>query len=437
MFRTKKFFLFLFCIAVFATSVSIGLKRNNAFDYYLTLSWDGQGYYIYLPAVFVNKGFQNLDLKDQDINQPRGPFKMYPGTDKLFIKYTYGVALMEAPFFLLSRAAHKLRYGDEPGAYSRGYMKSVIYTDSFYLAMGLFILGLFLLRYFHWSVVLFTELIIWLGTNLLFYSSFSIGYSHVCSFFLIACLVYLTPLLYERRKLIHVILAGLIFGILSLIRPTDIVVGLFLLLYDVYSWQQLRERVILLLQHWPRLLWFPFFIILAWAPQFVYWHYLSGHWLIDSYQGEGFTYWKNPKIFRILFYAQNGFFIYAPLMLLSMAGLVVCLRRKIFSAWPVLLIFLVTDYICGSWWYWTFGAAYGFRPYIDFLPVLAIPLAYLLTVALQWRLPERLAFGVCIVFLLFLSVRLQCVYVYTLQGPDWGWYWEETINLYKHALFIK
>jgi hypothetical protein len=410
------------------------MKKNSQWNYYLMLSWDSQGYYLYLPAVIVNHSFENLDVRIDNNNPDTYQFKPYPGTKKIFTKYTYGVAFMEAPFFIGARVMYKLCFGEEPGFYSAAYMKAIIYADAFYLAAGLFILGLFLLRYFRLRVVIASSAIIWLGTNLLFYTSFIVGFSHVCSFFLIASLVYLTPLLYEQRRISHVVTAAIIFGLISVIRPTNIVVGLYLLLYDVYTWPQLKDRVNLLWQNWMQIIGFGIAVFVAWLPQLAYWHYLSGHWIIYSYENEGFTNWKNPMIFSVLFHPQNGFFLFAPLMLLSVVGLVICMRRKVFSAWAVLLIFLVTDYICGSWWYWNFGAAYGFRPYIDFLAVLAIPLAYFLSLAFSWRLPARIAMTICIVFFLFLSVRLQKIYVYPWQGSDWGW--DDIVRVHKEALFI-
>lgn len=427
--------LILFCLCVFAASVFQGMRRNNHWDYFLMLSWDSLGYYLYLPAVAVNHSFENLDTRPDNGNPDTYTFRPYPGTKRVFTKYTYGVALMESPFFLISRWLHKLRYHDEPGFYSPGYMKSIIVSGAFYLAAGLFILGLLLLRYFSLPVVILSELIIWLGTNLLYYSSFAIGFSHVYSFFLITCILCLTPLMYESRSVVYVFLLAVLLGIVTVIRPTNAVVAFYIFFYDVHSWAQLRVRVIYLIKMWPQLLLFPVCGFLAWTPQFAYWHYVSGHWLLYSYEQEGFIYWKNPKMLSVLFHPQNGFFLFAPLMLLSMAGLYMILRRKQHSAPVILLIFLLTDYICGSWWYWNFGAAYGFRPYIDLLPLLVLPLAYFLSVASHWRLPVRAVGLTIIVFLLLLSLRLQQIYSYPWQGPDWGW--KDILRIHKEALFIK
>jgi hypothetical protein len=431
---TKKLYLFAFCVMVFSVTVFTAVKKNSDFGYYLMLGWDSQGYYLYLPAVFINHSFANLDVKEDKSNPDRWTYRPYPGTNKIFTKYTYGVALMEAPFFLASRKINKWQGNDESNIYGETFMKGLICADAFYLSAGLFILGIYLLGYFRLRAVLITEIIIWLGTSLYYYSAFSVGFSHVCSFFLIVCLIYLTPILYERRKLIHVIIAVAILGLIVVIRPTNIVFGLYMLLYDVFSWSQLKERVTLLWQYKFRFIWFAIFGFMAWIPQLMYWKYLSGHWLLYSYEKEGFIYWSDPKIFSVLFSPQNGFFLYAPLMLLSLVGLIMCLRKKTLSSIAVLLIFLATDYICGSWWYWNFGGAYGFRPYIDFLGVLALPLAYFVASTERWHKAAQIALGAVVVFLLFLSIRLQVIYDYPWEGAHWGW--KNVAWVHKEALFL-
>ncbi len=432
----RKAYLAVFCTIVFLITIATAVERNYKWQFYMTLGWDSLGYYLYLPATVVNDGFENLDTKEDGNNPNWAAYRPYPGTNKIFTKYTYGVALTEAPFFLLARLGYRLFYHDKPGhIYSATDMVSIIVSDAFYLVAGLFILGLILLPYFDLKTIFLTELIIWLGTNLFCYSGLMIGFSHVRSFFLIASLLYLTPLIYERWKTRHVMMAAGVLGLLVVIRPTNIVILLYPLLYNVYSWQQFKDRIRLLADKWMSLLWFPILGFVAWIPQLIYWHYLSGHWVIYSYEKEGFIYWNNPKIFSILFHPQNGFFLFAPLMLLSMIGLYQLFRHRVHSPMAILLVFLVTDYICGSWWYWNFGAAYGFRPYIDYLALLAIPLAYFISTTRSWRVPVRRLALAAVIFLLFVSIRLQFIYGYPWQGPDWGW--DDIIRVHKEALFIK
>lgn len=57
---------------------------------------DAEGYYLYLPALFINGGFEDLAVRSEV------QFPLFEDTNKRFTKYTYGVALMELPFFLLA-----------------------------------------------------------------------------------------------------------------------------------------------------------------------------------------------------------------------------------------------------------------------------------------------------------------------------------------------
>ena len=434
-FSSKVKLLAVFCFLVFLASLYSGINKHKANNYKHTLIWDAEGYYLYLPAIFINHGFENLNVqtKINDIEV----YKPYPGTNKVFTKYTCGVALIESPFFLLARAYCALFGSDSVASdyYVGPYMVSIIVADSFYLALGLFILGILLLNISSLFVTVSTLLIIWLGTNLLYYTSYAIGASHVCSFFLIGCFITIVPIMYKRWMFQFTIIAAILFGLIVLVRPTNIVVGFYFVLYDVYTISQLKARVRLLIGKWRHLLIFPVLGFIVFTPQFIYWHYISGHYLLYSYQEEGFVFWNNPKIFSVLFSPLNGFFLYAPLMLLSMAGLVYSIKKRVLSCWAVLAIFCTTDYICGSWWFWNFGTSYGFRPFIDFFPILALQMAFFLRPIAQWRFPAKAASILCILFFIFLSIRLQKAYIYTWQGDNWGW--ADVTRIYKEALFFK
>ena len=50
---------------------------------------DAEGYYLYLPAVFIYGGFEGIPYRTTV------QFSNYPGTEKVFTKYTCGVAMLE------------------------------------------------------------------------------------------------------------------------------------------------------------------------------------------------------------------------------------------------------------------------------------------------------------------------------------------------------
>ena len=66
------------------------------FDHHKKYIWaDAEGYYMYLPAVVMYGGdFSKIPVRT------KVHFEPYPGTDKIFTKYNYGIAVLEAPFFI-------------------------------------------------------------------------------------------------------------------------------------------------------------------------------------------------------------------------------------------------------------------------------------------------------------------------------------------------
>jgi hypothetical protein len=102
---------------------------------------------------------------------------------------------------------------------------------------------------------------------------------------------------------------------------------------------------------------------------------MTGKWLYYSYDGEGFVYWKNPKILAVLADTQNGLFVYSPVLLLSVAAMFMSPKDKRTQVLGIATTFWLATYMFASWWVWNFGAAYGHRCYIEYFPLFAFPLA--------------------------------------------------------------
>src|SRR6185312_689947 len=118
-----------------------------------------------------------------------------------------------------------------PDGYSKIYDMGIMVAACFYLVLAMF----FLIRAFgndFKPIVLILALLgIFAGTNLFFYTIHDPAYSHVYSFFLFSLFIYLTPGYIANPSWKKTILISLIFGWIFLIRPTNGVVGLYLLLY--------------------------------------------------------------------------------------------------------------------------------------------------------------------------------------------------------------
>ncbi len=218
-------------------------------------------------------------------------------------------------------------------------------------------------------------------------------------------------------------------GWLFLIRPTNAIVFLFLLGYQVYSIPELKNRILFYIINYKSLLWIALSAFLFLIPQFMYWKEMTGHWIYYSYTEETFKYWTQPKLAAVLFDVQNGLFLYSPLVLLMIGGMIYGGVVKKFHAPVMVLIFAAATYAFASWWAWWFGGAFGHRCYVEYYALFAIPLAGLYEKVWSSRLALlRYGFLLMTIALMIFSVRLS--YLYTSiggpwDGPDWRWNWDK------------
>ena len=378
------------------------------------LLWsDAEGYYLYLPALFINGGFEDLFVRSE------GQFPFFPETNKRFTKYTYGVALMQAPFFLAGHGVAKLT-GQPADGYSAPYIRAVQLAALLYGFLGLLALKRILLRHFSSRIVFMAVVGLYFGTNLMHYHVQEPGMSHIYSFFLFALFVYYTPRFYQRPGWSIFAGMGLLLGLITLIRPTNIVVLLYLLLFDINDWAGLKERGQFIVRHFGRLLAAPLASLLVFLPQFAYWHYLSGNWLMYSYGDEGFTNWAMPRIDMVLFHIKNGWLLFSPMAGLAVIGCFLGSWKNRYNIRTVFFILLLSIYIFGSWWCWWFGGAFGHRPFVELYILLAFPYAYLIDLVFQQK---QMAIKVFFVILWLALIHYSYFLTVYFTGPHYEW-WE-------------
>ena len=384
---------------------------------------DAEGYYMYLPALFVHGTFENFPVKSKK------EFKKYPGTEKVFTKYTYGVALMESPFFLVAYLSRKAQGFDLTKHDGTDYAIGILLAGCFYGVLGLYFIFSVVKNHFKNKWVWWLTIgILLLGTNLLHYMTHAPGMSHVYSFCLIGYLIYFTPKLFEKPTHRRFAVAGFITGLMILIRPTNGVMLLYPMLYGVDSWKGLLQRFLFFQKHFKKTLFSFLFFLLAWLPQFIYWHYISGHWFMYSYGKESFTNWNDPQIAKVLFSHLNGYLVYNPIMLLPIIATFFLLRKNRLNSWAMLGIFASCTYLFASWWCWWYGGSYGHRSYVDLLPILSLPLAFVLykIISIQKFWIKSLCFLV-IGILVYYNLRCTLLYSWEWSHHDWTpeKYWEE------------
>ena len=356
-------------LSLFASNMVIHRWKNEN----RVIESDVTYYYLYLPAAFIyhDIGFTFLEHRFQ--HYPKfAPVETETG--KYMSKVSMGVAIMYSPFFFV---AHTLSepLGFEPDGYSLIYRMVLSFGTIVYFGIALLFLRRFLLKYFEDKVVAITILALTYGTNLLFYLLEEPLMSHAYSFTLFALFVFYTDLWYREKNFKSSVGLGLIGGLIVLVRPTNALLLIFFVLYGVKSFRDLRSRFFELVQNWNWLSLIMLIVFLWWIPQMFYWHEVAGkHWVF-SYSADERFFFGHPHIIKGLFGFRKGWFLYNPVMIFAMAGIVLSYRfyREFF--WPVLIYFTVMVYLLMSWWSWWFGGGLSIRAFIDFYPVLAIPLA--------------------------------------------------------------
>ena len=239
-------------------------------------------------------------------------------------------------------------------------------------------------RFGEWPTAL-TLLAIVLGTNYINYTAIAGAMSHNWLFGWYAALLLLTPTFYERPGRGRSLAIGAIIGLMALTRPTDILVVILVLGWGLRpDGATLRGRLAFWQRHWSLLL----LALVAGAAvlsiQPIYWHYVSGHWIINSYQEQGFD-WLKPHLWDGIFSFKGGWLLYSPLLVVALAGFAALRRQQPTAFWPMLVFMFVFTYVAFAWKEWLYGGSLGQRAMIQTYAVLAWPLA----AAHRWLLTRR------------------------------------------------
>lgn len=372
---------------------------------------DASGYYVYLPSTFIYHWDSEKLPSGIDTLTGRG-FSVDTSKDLIFTKYTSGISYLQLPFFAAAHLYAKIS-GEEANGFSQVYVNSLLFSGVFYVLLALFCLYYFLLDYFGKGPSLITCIAILACTNLYYYGIEHPGLSHVYSFFLI-CMSMLLIQKNSKHSLLIIVPASML---LILIRPTNVIAVLTLLFihfdlnaYTIRQFLKVKNLYIGLLIG-------SVFLI----PQLLYWHSVSGNWLMYSYQNEGFIFWNRPYIAEVLLAACNGFLPYAPVFMLAFIGLIWKPLTR-YNTWIVLTSFALITYLNASWWCWPFGCAYGGRAFIEYYPFLAIGLSSFINQMHERGKISRYGIAFLLFTLAFLNLKLLYNYDDCFYGDTWDYH---------------
>jgi hypothetical protein len=379
--------LFIISIALVGHGLWPGAQHHGPTR---VITWDVSGYYLYLPATFIHHDLQELRFHEQLLRDyaPTPDFQQafrHPASGHYVMKYSAGMALQYLPFFTVAHAlAGPLGYPAD--GFSPPYQLALLIASLLVACLGLALVRRALLpRFGEWPTAL-TLVVIVLATNYLNYSAVDGAMTHNWLFAWYAGLLLLTPAFYQRPTLGRALSIGAVLGIMALTRPTEILAALIPLLWGLHpSGATVRGRLAFWQQR-PGLLLAALLVgglILSIQP--LYWHYVSGDWVVYSYQQQGFS-WLRPHLLDGIFSFKSGWLLYSPLLVVALAGFGALHRQQPPAFWPMLVFMVLFTYVTFAWDEWLYGGSLGQRAMVQSYAVLAWPWA----AAHRWLLTRRL-----------------------------------------------
>lgn len=370
----NKLILFIIVSIVLLCSSNIQWSKNN---WKSIIGADGKGYYAYLPAIFI---YHDLNFSFFDSIE-----KKYPNSNtyydyriiqngKVADKYFCGTALAMMPFFFIAHSISNVLGLDADG-YSKIYFVFINLAGIFYLFIGLFYLKKILIQYkASDGVISFLLIAITFGTNLFYYSLKEPSMSHVYSFAFITLFIYSLHnyFILPNRRTVFVL--AVILGIIVLIRPVN---GIVILIAPFVAGDKNKFSIGLhfLKQQLISTVGASFLFLAVISIQLIIYKIQTGSFWIDSYGSEKFN-WTDPHPIDFLVSYKKGFFLYTPLAMIALLGLVQLFKRSKFQFYSLLLFLILLLYVLSSWWNWWYGGSFSSRVCVEYYAILGLLLYY-------------------------------------------------------------
>lgn len=379
--------------------------------------WDVFGYYSYLPAYFCNNGSMEIPGGLADYNPP-GPLGTHVP------KYTYGVSVMYAPFFALG---YKIAYNTHAPltGFSNPFVTCLHWSTLFYVLIGLLFLRALLLRYFNELIVAITLCLVFFGSMVFHYTLTQSEMTHAYLFSLFCAFLWLTQQWHLKPSYKLSFWLAFVIGLITLIRPTEVFIFAFFILWDVRSFADIKTKFKLLLNYWPHMLLIAAVAAAWWIPQLLFYKKHAGTYFYFSYMRERF-FWNDPQIINVMFSYRKGWITYTPLVALALLGIPFMKKEFPLSKWSMLLVTAAILYVLSCWWDWNYGGCFGARSFSQQMAIHAIPLAYLLhyfiydSKAGLMKSVSTFILAICFCSALFLNLGFSYHYNTTKKIHPWA-----------------
>ena len=364
-------------------------------------TWDACGYYLYLPSTLIYhdckdlKWLADVDKKYAVTGGDGYQAERCPNGNYVF-KYLGGVALMELPLFGVGHwaAGH---YGYPRDGFCAPYQYAIAFGVLLYCMLAIFLLRSVLLRWFKDATVAITLVMVCLATNLIEYVAIEGGQSHAFIFPLYALVLYTTMRWHRKPGIGWAVLTGYVIGLATISRPTEAIMLFIPLMWNTHTKKAAKAKWQMVKAHKAQVALAALGGLMGILPQLIYWRIVTGSFFYDVGSKWDFL---NPH-FRVLFGFEKGWFIYTPVTVFFVAGMLFI--KKFPFRKSVLWFCLLNIYIIIAWNDWRYGGSYSTRALMQSYPVFALPFAAITEQinARKWKVIFRLLLAYLLVVNLF------------------------------------
>jgi hypothetical protein len=414
--NSKNRFSFIVMIFIFGIIIFFNLMNPPG----NILSWDFFGYYLYLPFTFIyhDLGLKNIDVVHQIIDEYNNTSSFYQAFQSpnglTVMKYPMGISILNAPFFFIGHLWAKI--GSYPtDGFSEPYQKAIFEGAIFYTLLGVYFLRKVLLKFFDEKVTILVMIIVIFGTNYFFHTSFdgTGAMPHNYEFTLYTLILWFTIRWHEEFKLKYALALGIAMGLAIICRASEVICFIIPALWGIYNKETLIQKLEEIKKNYKQVALIIIIVGIVLLPQLLYWKHYTGKYLFNSYgnnAGEGFEFF-HPFILELLFSFRKGWFIYTPIMIFAVIGLINLYKKNKEIFWSVFVFFIINIYIVGSWSCWWYAESFSQRSLIQSYPLMALPLGYFITAFLSSKSFVRIlipiVFGILIIFNLFQTLQYK------------------------------
>jgi hypothetical protein len=369
-----------------------------------TLSWDVSGYYMYLPALFIYNDIEKCgfipniidkyhptpDIQQGFVHEKSGNFVM---------KYSAGQAVLMAPFFAVGHMIAKNSDVYPSDGFSYPYQMSIGVGMLVYSFLGIYLLYFLLTKYFPDEIAAVVLFAVVIGTNYMLFASVDQCLTHGPLFFLYALLMFLSRKFYQDISIMNATFIGLVIGLMTLIRPTEIIAILIPMFWGIGTQKELSDRFVFHTKGWRYFIIAGLFLVIIVSIQPLYWKYVTGDWIVYSYQDQGFS-WLKPHFKDYTFSFSSGWLTYTPIMIFAFIGIPFAVTKlKNHILW---VLFLFVYYIVCAWDVWDYGGTSG-RAMVQYYPILAFMFGALLTGIWKYKF-LRYVWYILAIFFIYINI---------------------------------